>query len=130
MAKVIGVGGVFLQCRDVAVTREWYARVLGLEMADGVGAMLAYQPVVDQYAGGALSIVSPFASDTDYFAPSTENHMVNFIVDDLTAILARAAGEGVAEAKPREDHSYGSFGWVMDPDGRKVELWEPKGEPA
>ena len=129
MAKVIGLGGFFFHCKDVAATREWYVRVLGVSLGDDGGSMFSYAPAVEKYGRGAMTIWAPFEAGGDYFKPSSENHMINFIVDDLDGLLERVSAEGVDQTQPREDHPYGSFAWVLDPDGRKIELWEPKGEP-
>ncbi|MEM1106628.1 MAG: VOC family protein [Pseudomonadota bacterium] len=129
MAKVLGIGGFFFRCKDPAATRDWYARVLGFEINDFGGVNFSQADAAGAFGPGAMTIWSPFDDDSDYFAPSSENHMVNFMVDDLTAMLAKCAAEGVAEVKPREDHPYGSFGWILDPDGRKLELWQPGAPP-
>lgn len=92
--------------------------------------MFPYRDALEHFSDGALTVWAPFETGGDHFAPSTENHIINFIVDDLTAILAGAAEEGVQPVKPREDHPYCSFGWVMDPDGRKIELWQPAIPPS
>jgi len=68
---------------------------------------------------------SPFAADTNYFAPSTQPYMINFRVDDLDALLTQLRADGV-EVDDRVDESeYGRFGWIMDPEGRRIELWQP-----
>lgn len=125
MAKVLGIGGFFFQCRDTEATKEWYTRVLGLEINDHGSVMFHHRESAETFGPGALTVWSPFSKDDGYFEPSSENHMVNLMVDDLTAMLERCAGEGVDPVKPREDHPYGSFCWIVDPDGRKIELWQP-----
>ncbi|WP_025313318.1 VOC family protein [Roseicyclus elongatus] len=124
MAKVLGLGGVFFSCADHEATKAWYARVLGMEPdADG-GLAFLHGDSAAMFQQGARTVFAPFP-DASYFAPSTAPFMLNLIVDDLDAILARAAAEGVDEVQPREEHPYGRFGWIMDPDGRKLELWQP-----
>ena len=113
MADVIGVGGVFLHCADPDATKSWYARVLG------------HRESAKQFPEGARTIFAPFAADSDYFKPSTLPFMLNLMVDDLDGMLARAKAEGVEELQPRENLEYGQFGWILDPDGRKIELWQP-----
>jgi catechol 2,3-dioxygenase-like lactoylglutathione lyase family enzyme len=125
MAKVIGLGGVFLYCADVDATRDWYVRVLGMETNDFGGFHFMHSDSAASFGEGARTIFAPFASGSDYFAPSTLPFMLNLMVDDLDGILARAASEGVGEVQERQDLDYGRFAWVMDPDGRKLELWEP-----
>ncbi len=122
MAKVLGIGGVFFKARDVAATKAWYARVLGFE-ATAHGVMFPPLPP------GGLTIWSPFAADTTYFAPSEAPMMLNLVVDDLDAVLARVRAEGV-EVIGTQDESYGRFAWIMDPDGLKVELWQAAPEKA
>jgi len=115
MAKVLGLGGVFFKAQDPAGVREWYARVLGFEVHDWGGAMF---PKV----GGTNW--SPFDADTRYFEPSEAAFMINFIVDDLDGLLARAAAEGVAPIGQQVE-DLGRFAWLLDPAGIKIELWQP-----
>lgn len=125
MAKVLGVGGIFFKSADPAALRAWYGRVLGLEVGDW-GMFFTPDMVKDKPGSG--TVFSPFKSDTDYFAPSTKEFMFNLIVDDMDAMLARARAEGVEPVKQQEE-SYGRFAHIMDPEGRKIELWEPKPMP-
>ena len=127
MGKVIGVGGIFMTCADAAATRDWYTRVLGFTPDAHGGFSFLHADSAAAFPEGARTIFAPFGAEGNYFAPSELPFMINLIVDDLDAMLARAAAQGVAEVKPREAYAYGSFGWVMDPDGRKVELWQPPG---
>ncbi len=119
MAKVLGLGGVFVKCADAVAWRDWYARVLGVKFED-YGASLFAHPKV-----GSTNLAS-FPADTDYFAPSQAPVMINLIVEDMDGLLAKAASEGV-EPLGRQDESYGRFAWLLDPAGIKVELWEPLG---
>ncbi len=121
MAKVLGVGGVFFKAEDVAATRAWYARVLGIEIGEH-GAMFGPLPL------NGMTIFSPFAADTTYFAPSTAPVMINLFVEDLDGVLARVRAEGV-EVLGTQDESYGRFAWILDPTGLKLELWEAAAEP-
>jgi catechol 2,3-dioxygenase-like lactoylglutathione lyase family enzyme len=116
MAKVLGVGGVFFKTADGKALAEWYARVLGFEVNNWGGATF---PFPDK----GMFVWSPFAADTTYFEPSPHPFMVNLIVDDLDAVLARAKAEGV-EPLGRQDESYGRFAWIVDPAGIKLELWQ------
>jgi glyoxylase I family protein len=120
MAKVTGIGGVFFKCADPAATRAWYAEHLGLAV-DDYGCTFA--PDADPKA---QTIWSPFKADTDYFGTGPQDFMVNFRVDDLDALLATLAARGIACVGAPLDESYGKFGWIIDCDGRKIELWEPK----
>ncbi|MCH2458835.1 MAG: VOC family protein [Henriciella sp.] len=129
MAKVIGVGGIFFLCEDAEVTKEWYTSVLGIHASE-YGISFSHAESAKVFPKGAMTIFAPFKSDSDYFKPSDHDVMFNLMVDDLGGILQQAAAAGVSPVQPREDHDYGSFAWLMDPDGRKVELWEPKEPPS
>jgi len=124
MAKVLGVGGLFFKSADGVAMRAWYGRVLGLEFADWGGVV--FTPDAAAAHPGAATVFSPFAPDTDYFAPSNKEFMFNLMVDDLDGILARAKAEGVEPVKTFPDEANGRFAHIMDPEGRKIELWQPK----
>jgi predicted enzyme related to lactoylglutathione lyase len=118
MARVLGIGGVFFKAADLAGLREWYSRVLGFDITDWGGAM--FPP-----AGRGYSVWGPFAEDTTYFEPSEKPFMINLMVDDLEAMLARVTQEGVAVVGRQTMDKIGKFAWIMDPAGLKIELWEP-----
>lgn len=129
MANVIGVGGIFFLCSDVGATREWYARVLGMSMNDYGGADFLHGDAAAKFPQGARTIWAPFKAGSDYFKPSDSDFMINLMVDDMDGVLARLEAEGVPlEGDPMEE-SYGRFAWIMDPDGRKIELWQPTEPP-
>ena len=130
MAKVIGLGGVFLHCADVEATKDWYSRVLGMEPNDFGGFHFMHGESAAAFGDGARTIYGIFAADTDYFEPSTLPFMLNLMVDDLDGVLARAADAGVDQVQDRQDYEYGRFAWIMDPDGRKLELWQPPDPPS
>ncbi|MEO0881667.1 MAG: VOC family protein [Pseudomonadota bacterium] len=128
MAKVLGLGGIFFLCEDVDATRAWYTRVLGIEINDFGGHAFSQKEAAEACGDGAMTIWSPFKASSDYFKPSTSDWMMNLIVDDLDAMLERIRSENVPlEGEPMTE-SYGKFAWIMDPDGRKIELWQPIGE--
>lgn len=129
MGKVIGLGGVFFLCKDVEATRGWYTRTLGIEMNDFGGAMFLHADSARHFPKGAMTVWSPFPGDSDYFKPSDSDFMMNLMVDNLDEVVAKLEAEGVPLEGERMDEPYGRFAWVMDPDGRKIELWEPA-EPA
>lgn len=116
MAKVLGIGGVFVKAEDAAALEAWYQRVLGFEATDFGGAMWPS-------SGEGFTLWSAFKATTDYFDPSTQPFMLNLRVDDIEGMVARveAAGETILG---RQDESYGRFAWLMDPQGLKIELWE------
>lgn len=123
MAKVLGIGGVFFKAEDGAALRDWYARVLGFQTEEWGGAV--FQPQDRGY-----QVWSPFKPDSDHFSPSTLPFMINLMVDDLDGVLAKAASEGVEPTGRQDDEAFGKFAWVVDPNGLKVELWEPPAPPA
>jgi predicted enzyme related to lactoylglutathione lyase len=122
MARVIGVGGVFFKSGDPEKLYEWYVEHLGVRKNDGPGVsfMNADQPV-----GGYL-VWGAFDSDTQYFDPATRQYMFNLVVDDLDGALEQVQAGGAKLVGEIESYDNGRFGWFMDPDGNKVELWEPK----
>lgn len=125
MAKVIGVGGIFFLCENVDATKDWYTRVLGIEASD-YGIAFSHGEAAKVFPKGAMTIFAPFKAGSDYFKPSKHDVMFNLMVDDLDGVLKIAEAAGVEQVQPLEDHDYGRFAWLMDPDGRKVELWQPK----
>ena len=124
MAQVIGLGGLFFKSPDPAATRDWYARVLGIEFGEWGGTVFMPQTAAAQE--GAATVFSPFSAETTYFAPSDSDFMFNLMVDDLDAMLARCAQEGVEPVGEPMDEPNGRFAHIMDCDGRKVELWQPR----
>ena len=122
--KVLGIGGLFFKSPNPDACRDWYGRVLGLAFEDWGG--IVFTPDAAAAHPGAGTVFSPFAADTAYFAPSDAPFMFNLMVDDLDAILARCAEQGVEPLAAVLDEFNGKFAHIMDPDGRKIELWEPK----
>lgn len=121
MAKVLGVGGVFFKSPDPKRLYDWYAKWLGMEFESDWG--IAYYPK-DMPAKG-YTVWSAFDSKTDYFAPPNREFMFNLIVDNLEEALKQVKEGGAEIVGNIEKLEYGLFGWFMDPDGNKVELWEP-----
>mgnify|MGYP002626322086 CR=1 FL=1 len=120
MARALGVGGIFFKARDRTALGAWYQRWLGVPWTK-YGA--AFRP------GGmppdAWTAWGPFDAETTYFAPSTKEFMFNLIVDDLGGALAQVAEGGAEVVGEVEEYDYGRFGWFVDPEGNKVELWQP-----
>lgn len=130
MAKVIGVGGVFFLCKDVEATRAWYSRVLGIDIdSDYGGSSFNHSRSASAFPQGAMTIWSPFRNDSDYFKPSKESFMINLMVDDLAGVVKHLKTQDVPLVGGIDEEPYGKFAWIMDIDGRKVELWEPKEDP-
>ena len=123
MKRVTGIGGVFFKSRDPKALAEWYRTHLGMDVQQWGG--VAFRWSDDAPAGTGTTIWSPFKDDTNYFAPSTAPFMLNFRVADLHALLDALRAEGCAVQEEVQESEYGKFGWVMDPEGNKLELWEP-----
>lgn len=124
MAKVLGLGGLFFKSADPDATRAWYGRVLGIEKTEWGGTVFMPQPMADQ--PGAATVFNIMSETSDYIAPSGERFMFNLVVDDLDGMLARAKEHGVEPIKLFPDEGMGKFAHILDPEGRKIELWEPK----
>jgi len=124
MKRVTGIGGVFFKSTDPKALGEWYARHLGIDVEEWGGA--AFKWVTPENPSGMGSTVwSPFKEDTSYFAPSAASFMINYRVEDLHALLAALRAEGCQVEDKVEESEYGKFGWVVDPEGNKLELWQP-----
>jgi catechol 2,3-dioxygenase-like lactoylglutathione lyase family enzyme len=121
--KIIGIGGIFFKSADPAQTREWYGKHLGL-VDKGQGAILPWREK-DDPQNERMTVWSVFPATTKYFDPGTGSFMVNYIVDDIDALLERLEKEGVKIDPKRQDEAYGRFAWIYDPDGNKIELWQP-----
>lgn len=121
MAKALGVGGIFFKSKDPQALLAWYQKALGLPSE--IPGFATFFPAA--MPPGSCTVFSPFMLDTDYFAPSTSAFMFNLIVDDLDGALRQVAEAGATLAGDTASYDYGRFGWFIDPDGNKVELWEP-----
>jgi predicted enzyme related to lactoylglutathione lyase len=122
VAKVVGVGGVFFKSEDPEKLGAWYQKWLGVPVEPPYGA--TFRP--DSVPSGGLTVWAPFTNDTDYFNPSTRDFMFNLMVDDLEGALAQVVEGGAEVVGEIMEESYGRFGWFVDPEGNKVELWEPR----
>ena len=119
---VTGVGGIFVKSKDPKALAAWYRDALGVEIKPWGGATLRY----DAPGHPPVVVWSPFPQSTDYMAPSTRELMLNFAVDDMDAIVARLNAKGVTILKRNDKDPSGRFAWILDPDGTKIELWQPK----
>jgi len=124
MAKVTGIGGVFLKCKgDNAALAAWYHTHLGMPLEVWGGAILRWPD--DRAEDQGVTVWSLAAKDSQWFSPSESAFMINYRVDNLDELLAQLQTAGVAIVAGPESHENGKFAWIMDPDGNKVELWQP-----
>lgn len=123
MARVTGVGGVFLRSKDPKAMAKWYAEHLGIKLSDFNGSAFQWSDEVP--AGTGMTAWSAFPQDTGYFGSPEQAVMINYRVDDLEALLIQLASAGVWIDPKREDYGYGRFAWIKDCDGNRVELWQP-----
>ncbi len=124
LVRVTGIGGFFVKSDDPQALMEWYRRHLGIDFDPAGGWSFRWRDERDSERIGH-TVFSPFAKDSDYFEPSELPYMLNFRVADLHALLKALRSAGVHVIGKVEEYSYGKFGWIIDPEGRKIELWEP-----
>jgi predicted enzyme related to lactoylglutathione lyase len=124
MKRVTGIGGVFFKSQDPAKLKEWYQQHLGIESMPGNGAIFNWRDSDNPDEEG-MTIWSLFKADTKYFDPSTAPFMINYRVEDLHGLLAALRAEGVEVDDKVNEDEFGKFAWVMDPEGNRIELWEP-----
>ncbi|HUL75487.1 MAG TPA: VOC family protein [Vicinamibacterales bacterium] len=122
MAKALGMGGVFFTSPDPRALLAWYQRHLGFAASPEAG--VAFLPAA--MPANAYTVWSAFPASTRYFDPSSRGFMINLVVDDLDAALAQVRNGGAIIVGAVESFDNGRFGWFVDPDGNKVELWEPR----
>ncbi len=123
MKRVIGIGGVFFKSKDNDALRAWYREHLGIE-SESWGGVFEWRRK-DNPDDLTYTAWSPFKGDTKYFEPSQKDFMVNYQVENLHELLDALRAEGVKVFDEVEESEFGKFGWIMDPDGNKIELWEP-----
>jgi predicted enzyme related to lactoylglutathione lyase len=125
MAKVTGIGGVFFKSTgDRAALAAWYQQHLGMALSDFGGAILRWPD--DKADDKGVTVWHVAGKESKWFSPSTSSFMINYRVDDLAGLLEQLRAGGVAILQGPESHENGKFAWIMDPDGNKIELWEPK----
>ena len=122
--RVTGLGGFFFKTSQPDHLKKWYKERLGIP-TDNYGWSFWWK---DAEGKDGLTQWSPMNEDTDYFEPSKSSFMMNFRVENLDELLAALKEEGVTVMEKTEEYDYGKFGWILDPDGNKIELWEPKDE--
>ena len=124
MRRVTGIGGIFFSARDPKALAAWYKKHLGIDVQDWGGTSFDWAGPHNPDGHGTTAW-SLFEATSDYFAPSSAPFMVNYRVESLHALLAQLRGEGCQVVGDAQESEFGKFGWVLDPDGNKIELWEP-----
>ena len=124
MAKITGIGGVFFKSRnDHDALAAWYQKHLGLQLESWGGAILRWPD--DKAEDKGLTVWSVAGKDSQWFSPSDSSFMINYRVDNLDEMIAQLREGGIEIIKGPDSDANGKFAWIMDPDGNKVELWEP-----
>jgi len=124
MKKVTGIGGIFFKCNDPDKMKEWYKTHLGLDTNE-YGATFEWKEASDSTKNGSTQW-SPFPETTKYFEPSAKDFMINYRVADLEALVEELKKEGVTIVDEIETYDYGKFVHIIDMEGNKIQLWEPK----
>lgn len=124
MNRVTGLGGPFIKAHDPKALAAWYEKHLGMNFNGTVYCSIPFTREDGSVRSG-YNILSFFKADSDYFLPSRKDVMINLIVDDLFGLLEKLKEEGVELTGDPMDEEYGKFGWILDPEGNKIELWEP-----
>ena len=124
MKRVTGIGGIFFNAKDPVALRAWYQEHLGIDVQAWGGTAFTWADAAGNPTSG-MTVWSIGASTGKQFAPSTATFMINYRVDDLAGLLQALRQEGCDVLEKTDDSEFGKFGWVMDPEGNKVELWQP-----
>jgi predicted enzyme related to lactoylglutathione lyase len=124
MKRVTGIGGIFFKAKDAPALQAWYKRHLAIDVQEWGGTAFAWADAEGKPAGG-MTVWSIAAEGTNQFSPSKAPFMVNYRVEDLHAVVAALKAEGCNVLDDSSDSEYGKFAWVIDPEGNKVELWQP-----
>ncbi len=127
MKRVTGIGGIFFKAEDPEKMKKWYEKHLGI-VSNEWGGLFRWRDF-DNKEKECTTAWGPFTKDTNYFNPSEKEYMFNYRVENLTKLLDQLKKEGVEVIDKVEEYEYGKFGWIMDPEGRKIELWEPVDQP-
>jgi len=124
MKRVVGIGGIFIKSKDPEMLKAWYRKHLGMDIQEWGGMVFQWSTPENPNPNGT-TVWSVFEESSQYFDPSEARFMVNYRVEDLQAVLDDLRAEGCDVDTKTEESEFGKFGWVMDPDGNRVELWEP-----
>ena len=128
MKKVTGIGGIFFSAEDPKALGDWYKTHLGIDVQNWGSQAGSTFDWTDDEGNKATTVWSVHPASSNHMAPSKSGFMVNYRVDDLDALLQALRDEGCEVLEKQDDSEYGKFGWVMDPEGNKVELWQPPAE--
>jgi predicted enzyme related to lactoylglutathione lyase len=124
MARVLGIGGVFFKSHDPQKLQAWYREHMGIPVGEDGYTLFAWRDKEHPEQEHA-TVWSLFPHDTDYFGPNSAPYMINYIVDDLDGMLAQLRAAGAQVDDKVEEYEFGRFGWAVDPEGTRFELWEP-----
>ena len=125
MERVKGIGGIFFKAQDPDWLAKWYQQHLGLKTDSPEAPVIFNWRYADDPDKSGMTVWTPFPHDTDHFNPSRASFMMNYIVADLDGLLEALRREGVTVDDKRDDSEFGKFGWIMDPEGNRIELWQP-----
>src|SRR4051812_24176758 len=124
MKRVTGIGGIFFKSEDPEKLQAWYSEHLGIVAKDDSGVSFEWREMENPQRSGR-TVWAPFPKDTEYFKPSRAPFMINYRVENLKELLDQLRKEGVTVEDRVEEYDYGKFGWIIDPEGNRIELWEP-----
>ena|SRR5579862_9371296 len=124
MRRVTGIGGIFFKAKGAPALQAWYKRHLGIDVEDWGGTAFTWTDA-DGAPTEGMTVWSIASDDSDQFAPSNAPFMVNYRVEDLHGLIAALKEEGCNVLDKIDESDFGKFGWVIDPEGNKVELWQP-----
>jgi predicted enzyme related to lactoylglutathione lyase len=124
MKRATGIGGVFFRSKDPTATNAWYKEHLGVPVGDD-GQTSFWWRDDEQPQRRGMTVWAPFEADTDYFGKPSQQWMINYRVENLDALLEELQREGVEIVPERAEYEFGKFAWIVDPDGNRIELWEP-----
>lgn len=125
MKRVTAIGGVFFKADDPKALNEWYSKHLGIPL-DSYGSAVFHWRDDENPDKKGSTVWSTFKRETTYFGSGPQSSMINYRVENLDALLEALAAEGVVIDPKREEYDYGKFAWIVDPEGNRIELWEPK----
>lgn len=125
MKRVTGIGGIFFKAKDAPALHAWYKQHLGIDVQSWGGAALSWADANGNPTADGMTIWSVVPQTSDQFAPSSSPFMINYRVEDVQALVDALKAEGCNVLENVVDSEYGKFGWVLDPEGNKIELWQP-----